>query len=409
MKDRNLIFLCESYPYGLGELFLNDEMNYLSEKYKTIYVLTNINQASEQRITPKNIICINYSDQNKILKLFYFLKGVFFMPLWFDLFSNIKNNSSNNFFQIFKELFVSFIHANFILKDLNNIYKAFELYNSKVTLYSYWHDSKSLAICLFNKTKEKFARAHGWDIDYTRNKIHFVPFKNYIVQKLSFTLCVSEYGRNLLLTRVSSKNENKIIVSKLGVPIRQLKLSNSNNQFIICSCSMIIPLKRVELIAELIHKLSLTIEVKWIHFGSGVLEKKIIKTSNSLGINYDFKGNLRNSEIIKFYKENHVDLFVNLSLFEGIPVSIMEAQSFGIPVLATDVGGNSEIVNNQNGFLVPEEMNIEFISSEIINYLKSDHKIKNIKRVNSYENCQLNYNSKTNFTNLVKLLTNQND
>jgi len=43
---------------------------------------------------------------------------------------------------------------------------------------------------------------------------------------------------------------------------------------------------------------------------------------------------------------------VNVSSTEGIPVSIMEAISCGIPVVATKVGGNPEIVQEQNGLLL---------------------------------------------------------
>lgn len=50
---------------------------------------------------------------------------------------------------------------------------------------------------------------------------------------------------------------------------------------------------------------------------------------------------------------NDFDLFVNMSLSEGIPVSIMEAISFGIPIIATNVGGNAEIVNDETGVLIP--------------------------------------------------------
>ena len=47
-------------------------------------------------------------------------------------------------------------------------------------------------------------------------------------------------------------------------------------------------------------------------------------------------------------------MFINLSSSEGIPVSIMEAQSFGIPVIATNVGGSGEIVVSETGVLVDE-------------------------------------------------------
>ena len=45
--------------------------------------------------------------------------------------------------------------------------------------------------------------------------------------------------------------------------------------------------------------------------------------------------------------------YVNLSTSEGIPVSIMEAMSYGIPVVATDVGGTSEaVVTGRSGLLI---------------------------------------------------------
>jgi colanic acid/amylovoran biosynthesis glycosyltransferase len=69
-------------------------------------------------------------------------------------------------------------------------------------------------------------------------------------------------------------------------------------------------------------------------------------------------GNVENSKILDFYSENYVDLFINFSEFEGVPVSIMEAQSAGIPVLATKVGGTSEIVSSDNGFLVEKHFDL---------------------------------------------------
>jgi glycosyltransferase involved in cell wall biosynthesis len=57
-------------------------------------------------------------------------------------------------------------------------------------------------------------------------------------------------------------------------------------------------------------------------------------------------------EVMRFYRREPVDVFVNASSSEGTPVAVMEALSCGIPILATAVGGNPELVAKGNGVLV---------------------------------------------------------
>jgi glycosyltransferase involved in cell wall biosynthesis len=119
-------------------------------------------------------------------------------------------------------------------------------------------------------------------------------------------------------------------------------------------------------------------------------------------------GHVPNSELRDLLTKEYFDLFINLSETEGIPVTIMEAQSAGIPVLATNVGGTSEIVNTQNGFLVEKDFTSESTLTIISNFLSSDETEKQQKRNASFENWRQNYNATSNYSQFVEILTNLN-
>ena len=92
------------------------------------------------------------------------------------------------------------------------------------------------------------------------------------------------------------------------------------------------------------------------------------------------------------YNEHFIDLFVNVSESEGLPVSIMEAMATGIPVIATDVGGTAEIVNSDNGFLIPKDFTEEQLKEIIIRF----NNLSFVERAKLRENAYLTWNEKFN-------------
>jgi len=65
------------------------------------------------------------------------------------------------------------------------------------------------------------------------------------------------------------------------------------------------------------------------------------------------------------------DVLVNPSYSEGLPTSILEASSIGVPVIATDVGGTKEIFIDEMGFLIrPNDKNA--LLKAMISILKSE-------------------------------------
>ena len=69
------------------------------------------------------------------------------------------------------------------------------------------------------------------------------------------------------------------------------------------------------------------------------------------------------SEIHSTLESKPWDILVNVSTSEGVPASIQECFSYGIPAIATDVGGNSEIVDSTCGYLLSPNPSPEEIAS----------------------------------------------
>ena len=150
-------------------------------------------------------------------------------------------------------------------------------------------------------------------------------------------------------------------------------------------------------------------QFEWHHLGSGPLREALEQEAIALlpeNVHYKFYGQLTNEEVYQFYHSTPVDLFLNVSETEGIPVSIMEAQSLSIPVVATAVGGTPEIVDDENGLLLPADLTPNILSSEISN-LFSDSDILQRKRQKARENWEQKYNADINYQIFVKRILNQ--
>ena len=82
--------------------------------------------------------------------------------------------------------------------------------------------------------------------------------------------------------------------------------------------------------------------------------------------------------------KTHIDLFLNTSKYEGIPISIMEAIAYQIPCIATHVGGVPEIINNDNGYLLPINFKPIFLTKIISEYFNLSLDKRSRKRENAY-------------------------
>lgn len=283
----------------------------------------------------------------------------------------------------------------------------------KCVLYFYWGDGMVNAIpyLLEKATKQNLKiiiRFHGSDL-YENFKSNYSPLRNLIFTNADLLVTISEAGKTYLCSKYP-KHESKIYLSRLGVlsQINAIANYNKTDVITIVSVSNIIPLKRVNLIFESLQHIKS--KINWHHFGAGKgfedLNQKI-KNNSSANLKINLHGFVANTEIINFYKSTQVDLFINLSTSEGIPVSIMEAYSFGIPAIATNVGGTAELVSNKNGRLIDVTLDAIAIAKTIEELISLPITEFNLLKKEAYQTIELNFSTEKNYKHFYEMILNQ--
>jgi len=94
-------------------------------------------------------------------------------------------------------------------------------------------------------------------------------------------------------------------------------------------------------------------QAKLLIVGDGPYRADLDRLAHQVGCKGDiiFLGEKKQNEVIRILSAT--DIFVNPSYSEGLPTSVMEAASIGLPIIATDVGGTREIIaNGRSGILI---------------------------------------------------------
>lgn len=400
MKDYKYLFLITNhYPFGSGETFIENEIKYLSQNFEKIFIISKNTFDEQTRVVPKNCEIFRIKKSYKRVINIFFDKNYLM-----DFIKNMKLFNLKINFKILKFQLIS----KFIEEKVIEIVKNKKIKKEEAIFYSYWFYSGAYAG--INLKRENFiekviSRAHGYDVFFERD---YQPLKEEILKEIDDLYPCSK--KNEIYLREKYKNySEKIKYSYLGTINKNIfKPKNKNNIINFISCSNTISLKRVNLIVEGLSNLSKKIvenyNIKWTHLGDGIEQENIKKLAeNKLkNISFDFMGRISNKEVLKIYKENSIYFFLHMSSTEGLPVSMMEVQSFGIPIIATNVGGVSEIVNEKTGVLLSANPEIKEIIQAIEKMINlSDKEYKEYQK-NSYDNWKENFNAEKNYLKFIE-------
>ncbi|MBL7937221.1 MAG: glycosyltransferase [Bacteroidia bacterium] len=414
ISDKTLFLLTKTYPFGHGEQYITSELTFLAKLFKKVIIYPNDYYSENMihdKLLPINVKVLNFNQilpsfsKNKLRDYLYIIKHSYS--------EFFKTDDKENFFKNFKWNLLNFwtqyqisIYFSKYLKDNN--------YNShNAVFYSYWFHKSAILMAILKDKKqinEFVSRAHSVDLYHQdwgiiNEKIKVPPFKMLKLENVSKIICVSAHGANYLKNKYP-QYAAKVMTQYLGVVNSSEQSSNMHDDvFRIMTCSGIDTNKRVHKLAEAL--VEIKYKVEWIHFGTGSLINQLQDVVNYLpeNISVDIKGATPNADIHNYYKRNRIDLFVNLSIVEGLPVSIMEAMSYGIPILATEVYGTPEaVVDQKNGFLISVNFSISSLIDKI-NYCIENKSLLNEMRIYSRELFLEKYSAEKNYSQFANYLS----
>jgi colanic acid/amylovoran biosynthesis glycosyltransferase len=209
--------------------------------------------------------------------------------------------------------------------------------------------------------------AHRWDIaedNLLQEKIASAAFVRFI----------SRDGYEVAVSRCSGNRVRHCIVLHMGVDVPAIDrpaLPRQPATVVLCVASLIQRKGHIHLFeaVRLLRDRGVYVEV--LLAGDGPMRRRLVRVAKDFGIARQtrFLGEVPHSELMGCYSGGRVTMVVLPSLSEGIAVSLMEAMSYGVPVIATDVGGTTELVGGGAGVLVTAGQSenlaeqIEFLAS----------------------------------------------
>lgn len=223
-----------------------------------------------------------------------------------------------------------------------------------IVCYTYWFSNASTRLAILKRegaVKHFISRTHRFDLYTEVNHFGIIANRQFQLQYIDKVFAVAKTGMQYLKDKYPHQ-QDKISCAYLGTSDHGLPVTDQNEVFTIFSCANLKEFKRVHLIVEVLKLVK--VPVQWVHFGDGPLMQKVKEQATSLPghISYKFMGFCSNEQIMQYYKHHYAHVFINVSSTEGLPVSIMEAMSFGMPVIATEVGGVAEIITKETGYLL---------------------------------------------------------
>lgn len=298
-----------------------------------------------EKIFPDAIFISSTTDGSLIKKLFYLFYSVLQLFI-------LKLKFSNCIIHIHGSSYISF-HRKFILFKICRLFGFKIIYHIHGAEFHKFYEKSSLNI------KEKI---------------------KLFINNVDCLICLSEFWRDFFNSNFKPK---KIYIIHNIVSKPKILKFDKGKLFSFLFLGYIDKRKGIWLLLETINLLKDKLENNFVFYigGNGKvkqLEKLIIDSNLEKIVKYI--GWVDNRKKIEYL--NMVDAYILPSFDEGLPISVLEAMSYNLPIISTNVGGIPEVlINNVNGFLLEPGSKSDLLSS-FNKIIDNPQKFKNLGKNN---------------------------
>jgi len=368
---RRLALLCNAFPYGTWEPYLETELPYLDGFDRVDLFAPSVRpdqRKTRRHIDLDNVVVHAIPYRSRLRYALGGLRALATADFYHELRRMVrgKNLTTRRLVKLLVVISRGTSEAGVIARVLRRsglrADEAFLLYSYRMEYHSY----VVLRLKRAFPAARVVLRGHRYDLYEEMSPGGFIPLRDAAFRVADRILPVSDHGADYLRARFPEAAE-RITVRRLGTTDLGLApIPPQGGPLRIITISTITTAKRLDRLVKALTQLDRPAE--WDHFGDGPLRPDLLRAIAELPtrVQVRLRGEVSHDMLMAHLQEVPYDVLVNVSDSEGVPVSIMEAMSLGIPVVATAAGGTGEIVSDgRNGYLISPPFEPERIADAL--------------------------------------------
>lgn len=408
---RLLVLFANSFPFNISEPFLEKEYPLYSAYYDKILLVSACERGeqatreiSDDRIEVLRDYTLSKDVRSILAAIPYMLTDRMFYREWMHL---IRDEGFT--WRKMYDLVVFSLCGNHRARQAKGWIRKHPEYQVE-SIYAYWFYIPAYAALrlkgMLKGEPYTVSRAHGYDLYVERHATGYIPFHRQMYNGLDAVASISKQGKAYLEERYGVNG--RVGVHRLGAAEHALCNPSADRRvFRVVTCARTIPLKRLNRLADALCAMT-DVPIEWLHVGDGPVQKELeryAKEKMPANVKVMFAGSIPNTAVYEIYGQQPFHVFINVSETEGVPVSIMEAMSFGIPVIATDVGGTAELVDEGvNGFLLQKDFSDVELTACISGMIEMPEMAYQRMRQAARRKYEQEYSAETNYRRFLQSL-----